>query len=309
MRFLSLFIILTAAFISCTPRPKAPVLDNAVVVGKAGDKVITDKDLLDRIDVIEETFPLVYSTHIQKKKLLVEMMNIELLYQEALKRNLDKKYEFKSRLANLYIDLISKEARSKITNETLIAYYKKNRLRYDQISARHILLKAPLRASQSEKDKIYEKMKSLRKEILQSPDKFPEYAKKHSQDGAAANGGSLGYFTYGMMVPPFSKAAFALKDIGDISPIVTTRFGYHIIQLVGEKRKFENYKEIVRNHLARESQKSRLDEELKRLKKKKAFSVYEENLAKLSPLPKEINTDPDILIPKEQDESSDKKTN
>jgi parvulin-like peptidyl-prolyl isomerase len=97
----------------------------------------------------------------------------------------------------------------------------------DLYSARHILLLVPQGATPAQKDSIRRKAEALRAQV--TPANFAEMAKKNSQDNSAANGGDLGPFPRGAMVKPFSDAVAALKP-GEISPVVETQFGYHIVQ-------------------------------------------------------------------------------
>jgi len=71
--------------------------------------------------------------------------------------------------------------------------------------------------------------------VLNEGKKFEDLAKEFSQDGSGANGGDLGWFGKGRMVKPFEDAAYALKNIGDVSSPVKSRFGWHIIKLTGRK--------------------------------------------------------------------------
>lgn len=88
----------------------------------------------------------------------------------------------------------------------------------EQVRARHILVES--------KDEA----EALRKRLLDGED-FAELAREHSTDlGSGANGGDLGWFGRGVMVAPFEEAAFALA-VGDISPLVQSQFGYHIIRV------------------------------------------------------------------------------
>lgn len=311
MRFSFFYLCLMAlAFLTasgCTRRPEPPQTPSGTAVGKAGDTIITDKDLTERIAAIEKSFPRIYSSHVQKKNLLQEMMHIELLYRAALRLGLDKRYEFKSRLADLYVQQLSEEARSKISEDAVQDYYQKNKYQYDQISARHILMRADNTTPKARRQEIKSKLEQWRTELLKDPSKFAEYARQYSEDSSRANGGELGFFSFPMMVRPFSEAAFKLPKVGDISPVVETQFGYHLIQLSGDQRGFEPHKNQIRDHILRATQRERLESELARLKKAGVFEIYEDNLAKLSALPVEIEKNPEEFVPKETDEPGIKK--
>ena len=97
----------------------------------------------------------------------------------------------------------------------------------DLYAARHILLLVPQDATPAKRDSIKRKVDAIRAQV--TPANFAEMAKKNSQDNTAARGGDLGVFPRGAMVKPFSDAVAALKP-GEISPVVTTQFGYHIVQ-------------------------------------------------------------------------------
>jgi peptidyl-prolyl cis-trans isomerase D len=103
--------------------------------------------------------------------------------------------------------------------------------RYEQgemLAASHILLTVPPGASQPVKDSIHKKAEALRRQVTEQ--NFADLARKNSQDpSSAARGGSLGLFPKGMMVKQFEDAVLALKP-GEISPVVETQFGYHIIR-------------------------------------------------------------------------------
>jgi len=94
--------------------------------------------------------------------------------------------------------------------------------------ASHILL---LVNEGDDKGKVKEEAEKLVAEVRKDPGRFAALAKQYSQDsGSAANGGDLGFFTQGMMVKPFTDAVFGMKE-GEISNLVETDFGYHIIQV------------------------------------------------------------------------------
>ena len=113
-------------------------------------------------------------------------------------------------------------------NETNLASKEERR-------ASHILINAPKESSDTEKSKAREKALSLLELVKKTPSQFSEVAKKNSQDpGSAPNGGDLGFFAKGAMVKPFEEAAYAMKK-GEISGIVESDFGFHIIQLTDIK--------------------------------------------------------------------------
>jgi peptidyl-prolyl cis-trans isomerase C len=105
--------------------------------------------------------------------------------------------------------------------------------RGETVRASHILLKVDAKAPEAVRKQTRARIESILKQVRSGKD-FAALAKQHSQDGSAASGGELGYFERERMVPAFSQAAFALKP-GEISDVVTTDFGYHIIKVTERK--------------------------------------------------------------------------
>jgi peptidyl-prolyl cis-trans isomerase D len=97
----------------------------------------------------------------------------------------------------------------------------------DLFAARHILFLAPKNATPAVRDSVKKKAASVLSQVTAA--NFADMAKKYSQDNTAQRGGDLGVFPRGMMVKPFGDAVAALKP-GQISPLVETEYGYHIIQ-------------------------------------------------------------------------------
>ena len=116
------------------------------------------------------------------------------------------------------------------TEEEVTAFYEAHKSEYvaePQVLCQHILVKGS-------NDAALDKIKEIRERIVNDKADFAEEAKKHSDCPSGAQGGSLGWFGRGMMVPEFDKAAFEMKK-GEVSGIVTTEFGYHIIYKADEK--------------------------------------------------------------------------
>ena len=103
----------------------------------------------------------------------------------------------------------------------------------EQVHARHILIKVEAGADEKDKAKAKEKILAIRARAVGGED-FGELAKKESQGPSSSKGGDLGVFPRGRMVPAFEKAAFDLK-IKEISKVVETNFGYHLIQVLDRK--------------------------------------------------------------------------
>lgn len=105
----------------------------------------------------------------------------------------------------------------------------------EQRQAAHILIAVPKQASDAEKQAAKTKAEQILQQVKQSPSKFAALAKQYSQDpGSAANGGDLGMFGRGAMVKPFEDSVFSLK-VGEVSDLVLSDFGYHIIKLIAVK--------------------------------------------------------------------------
>ncbi|MEI6213151.1 MAG: peptidylprolyl isomerase [Desulfuromonadales bacterium] len=121
----------------------------------------------------------------------------------------------------------------KVLPADIRAFYDQNPERFsrpESVRASHILIAAAATASADEKKKAREKAEKLLKELKGGAD-FAALAKANSADGSSQQGGDLGSFGKGQMVAPFEEAVFALKP-GEVSNVVETQFGYHIIKLV-----------------------------------------------------------------------------
>lgn len=136
------------------------------------------------------------------------------------------------------LDLDSVRAGITLNEEDVRTYYKENVARMagkEERRASHILINAPKDASSADREKAKARATELLAQVRKAPATFAEVAKKTSDDkGSATAGGDLNFFARGAMVKPFEDAAFALKK-GDISDVVESDFGYHIIQLTDVK--------------------------------------------------------------------------
>ena len=178
-----------------------------------------------------------------KRQLAEQLAELKALAQEARRQKIDQTPEAKAQIAMRDDQLIAGLLFQRISKDTkpspadLQAYYDGHKNEWETVSARHILIRmkgSPVTLKDGQKDLTDEealaKAKDLRAKIVAGGD-FAALAKAESDDvGSGANGGSLGEFTRGRMVPPFDEAAFTLK-VNDVSEPVKTQFGYHIIQV------------------------------------------------------------------------------
>ena len=146
-----------------------------------------------------------------------------------------------------------------VPEEDLRKYYAENTSRYtakEERRARHILVKVEADAAADVKQKAKAKAEALLAEARKSPAGFAELAKKNSDDsGSAANGGDLDFFGRGAMVKAFDDAAFAMKP-GEISNLIETEFGFHIIKLEaikgGDKRPFDDVRASIEDEVKKQ---------------------------------------------------------
>ncbi|KQU84390.1 peptidylprolyl isomerase [Variovorax sp. Root318D1] len=138
----------------------------------------------------------------------------------------------------LLLDLEAAKKNISVNEADLKTYYEQNTARFgtkEERRASHILITAPASASAADRAKAKAKAEQLLAEVKKAPATFADVARKNSQDpGSAEKGGDLDFVTRGAMVKPFEDAMFALKK-GDISDVIETEFGYHIIRLADIK--------------------------------------------------------------------------
>jgi peptidyl-prolyl cis-trans isomerase D len=136
------------------------------------------------------------------------------------------------------LDLDAVKKTVSVNEADLKSYFEQNASRLsakEERRASHILINAPKDMSAADRQKAKEKAQTILDLARKSPNTFAELAKKNSQDtGSASNGGDLDFFARGAMVKPFEDAAFAMKK-GDVSDVVESDFGYHIIKLTDVK--------------------------------------------------------------------------
>ena len=134
------------------------------------------------------------------------------------------------------LDLASVQKHLTVSEADLQKFYEQNKDRFgtrEERRASHILIAADAKASSTLREAARKKAEDILAQVQKDPASFAQLAQKYSQDpGSAKKGGDLGYFDRTTMVKPFAEAAFALKQ-NEISKVVETDYGYHIIKLTG----------------------------------------------------------------------------
>ncbi len=234
---------------SATSAPEPTVPPDTVVI-TVGDTKITRA----QFDQILATLPAPqraqFSTPAGRKRLAEQLAELDAMAQEARARKFDQdadvQLRFNQALAQkLYTELMSE---AKPDDASLHAYYDAHKADFEQVKAKHILIRVSAPSGPPKPDQknrtdaeALAMANDIRAKILAGGN-WDELAKAYSDDTSnAQNGGELGSFEHGRMVPQFEKAAFA-AEIGKVTEPVKTQFGYHLILV--EERNTKPFDEV-----------------------------------------------------------------
>jgi peptidyl-prolyl cis-trans isomerase C len=232
-------LALTATIAVAQDKPANTANDPIVVA--AGDVAVRQSEFENALKTLPEQYQQ-FAMGAGKKQFAEDYLRMKMLASAGMKAGLDKDPEVVSQLALMRENLVANaqlkkiEDGIKITDEDLKKAYDAAKSQYEQVKARHILVAfkgSP--AAQPDKPELTEeqakaKAEDIRKQLAAGAS-FEELAKKESDDvGSGSRGGDLGEFGPGQMVPEFEKAAFEAK-VGDLTPVVRTQFGYHVIKV------------------------------------------------------------------------------
>jgi len=199
--------------------PAAPTVSKEDAVASVNGVYISKKSL----ESLEKEISARSQQSYPKEQLVEELVQRELLIQQALQKQLDKSPEIAERLATVKNALLSQAAvqdylkANPVTDEEVKAEYDSKIAGLgDEYKARHILVETE------------EEAKKIIAELEKDGD-FKALAEKHSIDPSNSDGGDLGWFTADRMVPPFSEAVIALENGKFTKAPVQTQFGWHVI--------------------------------------------------------------------------------
>lgn len=202
---------------------------------------------------------------------------------EAFYKDHPQRFQSPEQATIEYVVLDAEAAAKGVTvnEQDLRAYYEQNAARLsggqEERRVSHILIAAPKDAPPAERQKARARAEELLAEAKKNPAAFAELAKKNSQDpGSAARGGDLDFFTRGAMTKPFEDAAFAMTRKGELSGVVETDFGYHILLLTDLKQPVRRTFEEVRPQLEAELRQQQAQRRYAELAETLSNTVYEQ---------------------------------
>jgi peptidyl-prolyl cis-trans isomerase C len=227
---------------------------------------VTDDEVKSQVDQLKHQFK---SEEDFKKELAREGMSESQLMDEARKGFTLKKF-VETKIAS----------QVKVTDEQVQTFYNENKDKLQQperVHLRHILVKSDPKATPEDKKKAKEKADAILARVKAGED-FGKLARESSDDpGSKDNGGDLSWVSKGQTVPPFEKAAFALQKPNDISPVVESQFGYHVIQLVEKKDAglvpLADVKDNITSFLKNREIQQKLEDRVKQLRDKSSKDI------------------------------------
>ena len=263
--FVLVGILALALFSNCGTR------EEGKVVARVGDREITTQDLENEWKQASRLKIRGISELQRKKELVDKLVGDQVVIMEAYKEGLDNEVEadsgFIGQKERIILNVLYQREivdKSQPTESEMRKEYDRMK---EEVRASHILVE-----TEEEADQIYQTVKA-------GAD-FSELAKEKSIDPSAKdNGGDLGFFTWGKMVPDFQEAAFALKE-GEISRPIKTTYGWHVIKLIERREKeqpaYEESKKLIESKLVQTKREERVKEYFAELRKKAGFKINQE---------------------------------
>ena len=240
------------------------------VLATVGNDKITQTDLDQALSAFDPQRRMVYSSPEGQRQLVENLVDFTAFARSGREQGLQNSDAFKKAMAAFEEQLLFRMATEKVlaeagkktvTDADAQKFYNEHPEVFQvpaAIRASHILIRSDKNMPKKDQDAAQKKAADLLRDIETGKVTFEEAAKNHSADGTRSRGGDLGFFTKGQMVPPFEKAAFALKKGQMTGKPVKSEFGWHIIKVTDTRdasiRPFAEVKDDIKNDLIRERQ-------------------------------------------------------
>jgi len=256
------------------PKTTETVIPPETILASFGEQTIT----LGQFNQLWEQIPENYKSQLTKSNVLDQMISEKLLIQEAKNIGLEKDKDVLEQIKKISEQILvqaflQKEILDKIqvNDGEVEEYYKKNQDKFtekEQVHLFNILVETE------------EKAQEILTELKTGKD-FSEIAKENSIGPSASQGGDLGYLSKGTIIPEIEDIVFAL-EVGELSQVVKTNFGFHVLKITDKKpervKTLEEVKEDIRQTLLSDKQKEAFDNLIEELKSKVEIQINEEAL-------------------------------
>jgi len=240
------------------------------VVAKVGTTEIKESDIDAILSQIPEPYRERYASPEAKREIIEKMAEVKMMAMEAKKQGIDKKPATKLKLEYIGDQILARDLEEsaseniKVNDADITKYYNDNKDKFAQgprVKVRQILVQTEPEAT------------AILAQLKKGAD-FSKLAKEKSKDPSSQRGGDLGWVTQGRMDPAFEKAAFALKK-GEMSGIIKSSFGYHIVICDDVEAKKEKKLEEVKPQIEKQLQREKKEETVNKLKEqvKKDFPI------------------------------------
>lgn len=255
------------------------------VLAKIGDQVVTQADVDEVMATVQPSQRAYLSTPEGKRELVEHISESKLFYLWGRDNKLTETEKYKETMDQLEKRVLAAMAMEKILSTVKVddsevqAFYDEHKAAFvvpESVKASHILIQVSKDAGDSLWKKAQKDLVALRKDILAGKVSFEDAAKNRSDCPSKADGGNLGFFIKGQMVPEFDEVAFSTK-VGEISAPVKTQFGYHIVKVTDKKdqstKSLEEVKEDLRQQLLQKKQREVMEEYIEKLHKQYEVTI------------------------------------
>ena len=264
------------------------------ILARVGNKNITKAD----IEALISFYPANQQAIIRmdpknEEALLNNYVTILVVAETARRQGFDKEKNMRKQIQILSDEHLAKGyvqknvlSKVKVTDKDVEEYYKNHPKEFEKpetVKARHILIGFKGDMTEDQKKELRKKAEDVLKKA-KGGDDFAQLASEYSDDpGSKTKGGELGYFPKGNMVPEFENAAFNLKP-GEISNVIETPYGYHIIKVEDKKAAempaFDSIKEQVRVKATQDAEQKKINEFIEKAKKDTKATIYSQSKEK-----------------------------
>ncbi|MGI6075571.1 MAG: peptidylprolyl isomerase [Pyramidobacter sp.] len=278
-----IFAVLAAGAALAADKKADPVL--ATVNGQE----IRNSDVDEALKGLNPQMRAAYSSPEGRRSILENLVDFRAFAQSGRDQKLQDTKEYKDAMSAMSDRLLFSLATQKVidkANEVSIndadaqKYYDEHKESFNvpaAVRASHILIRADKNMPKKDQEAAQKKAADILRDIETKKITFEKAAEQFSGDGTRSRGGDLGYFSKGQMVPPFEKAAFALKKGEMTKAPVKTDFGWHIIKVTDTRdasvRSFDEVKEDIKQDIQRQNQMKAIEDERQALRKKYNVTV------------------------------------